>query len=43
MDYRKLTDEQLDNAILYQCTYGHDIQALENMLFERHYRLINRK
>ena len=35
MIYNRMTDEQLDRAIMYQVTDGRDLNALDNLLAER--------
>ena len=37
-DYRKMTKAQLDAAILYQVTYGRDLQALDHLIAARNFK-----
>lgn len=38
MDYRKMTKPQLDAAILYEVTYGRDLQRLDHCIAARNYK-----
>ena len=38
VDYRKMTKAQLDAAILYQVTYGRDLQALDHLIAARNFK-----
>ena len=38
VDYRKMTKAQLDAAILYQVTYGRDLQRLDHLIAARNYK-----
>jgi len=37
-DYRKMTKAQLDAEILYQVTYGRDLQALDHLIAARNFK-----
>ena len=37
-DYRKLSEKDLDAAILYQVQYGYDLQKLDHLTAARGYK-----
>lgn len=37
-DYRKMTKAQLDAAILYQVSYGRDLQRLDHLIAARNHK-----
>jgi hypothetical protein len=37
-DYRKMTKQQLDAAIMYQVQYGRDLQRLDHLIAARNFK-----